>query len=378
VFEPSDLSDAQRKILKEFYQAPDVRVPLNKIERRRIWDDFVSHRDINNISNLQDSIPALYAEMEKALNQNRNIQPAVFSECVYTQSLAKKFSLSVYEMHLENVRLDFENGILNSKELNSLTIRYSFTNAGGTKTLYQAGGASGVDCALHTLSPNELTWIEMKEPYARTSEPDLPKYGEDGLLVSSTVFEESYPQFKAMLEEQLAKSLNVFEHIGNNIAEFSASSIEKAVTENYSGEKLAHVICTEDEDGNLVMLPSNHVAFWAKLEGEIRPSGRNSYSVWTPKKLMEILQSMGAIVNDEFVKIPVSKLKTANARGGKKVSRYKINPLFFVRDSQVRIDGELASFPLNVVKQLNPSITAKMNFKGLKISDVKDFYSELI
>ena len=93
---------------------------------------------------------------------------------------------------------------------------------------------------------------------------------------------------------------------------------------------------------------------------------------------MEILQSMGAIFNDEFVKIPVSKLKTANARGGKKISRYKINPLFFVRDSQVRIDGEFASFPLNVVKQLNPSITAKMNFKGLKISAVKDFYSELI
>jgi hypothetical protein len=125
------------------------------------------------------------------------------------------------------------------------------------------------------------------------------------------------------------------------------------------------------------MLPSNHVAFWAKLEGEIRPSGRNSYSVWTPIKLMEILKSMGATINDNLVKIPVSKLKTSNARGSKKVSRYKINPLFFVRDSLVRIDGEFASFPLNVVKQLNPSITAKMNFKGLKISEVKDFYSEL-
>lgn len=376
--ELSVLSEAQRKILQEFYSGPHVIVALNKVERTRIWDDFVTNRNIHNISHLQNSIPALYSEMEKALQQNRNIQPAVFSECVYTQSLAQKLSLSVYEMHLENERLDLEKGIMNSKELNSLTVRYSFTNASGTKTLYQAGGASGVDCALHTLSPNELTWIEMKEPYARTSEPDLPKYGEDGFLVSSSAFEESYPQFKAMLEEQLEKSLNVFERIGNNIAEFSASSIEKAVTENYSGEKLAHVICTEDEDGNLVMLPSNHVAFWAKLEGEIRPSGRNSYSVWTPIKLMEILQSMGATIKDDIVKIPVSKLKTSNARGSKKVSRYKINPLFFVRDSQVRIDGEFASFPLNVVKQLNPSITAKMNFKRLKISDVKDFYSELI
>jgi len=378
VIEPSDLSEAQRKILREFYQTPDVTVPLNKMERRRIWDDFVANRDINNITHLQDSIPALYAEMEKALSQNRNIQPAVFSECVYTQSLAVKFSLSAYEMHLENERLDFDNRISNSKELNSLTVRYSFTNANKTKTLYQAGGANGVDCALHTLLPNELTWIEMKEPYARTSEPDLPKYGEDGFLISSRAFEDSYPQFKAMLEEQLEKCLNVFEHIGNNIAEFSASSIEKAVTENYSGEKLAHVICTEDEDGNLVMLPSNHVAFWAKLEGEIRPSGRNSYSVWTPIKLMEILESMGATFNGDLVRVPVSKLKTSNARGSKKVSRYKINPLFFVRDSLVRIEGEFAFFPLKMVKQLNPSITAKMNFKGLKISEVKDFYSELI
>jgi hypothetical protein len=378
MFQPPILNETQRKILKDFYETSDVTVSLNKSARKKIWDDFVTHRDIKNILDLQESIPTLYAEMEKALNQNRNIQPAVFSECVYTQALAEKLSLSVYEMHLENVKLDFESELTNSKELNSLTVRYSFSNADQTKTLYQAGGASGVDCALHSLLQNELTWIEMKEPYARTSEPDLPKYGEDGFLVSSNSFEGTYPQFRAMLEEQLEKKLNVFEHIGNNIADFSPSSIEKAVTENYSGEKLAHVICTEDEDGKLVMLPSNHVAFWAKLEGEIRPSGRNSYSVWTPLKLMEILESMGATFNGGLVRVPISKLKTSNARGSKKVSRYKINPLFFVRDSLVRIEGEFAFFPLKMVKQLNPSITAKMNFKGLKISEVKNFYSELI
>ena len=375
--EPSELSEAQRKILTEFYCVPDVSVSLNKSERKKIWDDFVTNRDIKNISHLQKSIPALYSEMEKAINQNRNIQPAVFSECVYAQALAQKFSLSIYEMHLENERLNFESGMLNARELNSLTVRYSFTNPSRTKTLYQAGGASGVDCALHTQLTNELTWIEMKEPYARTSEPDLPKYSEDGYLVSSSSFEDSYPQFKAMLEEQLNKSLNVFEHIGNNIAQFSPSSIEKAVAENYSGEKLAHVICTEDEDGRLVMLPSNHVALWAKLEGEIRPSGRNSYAVWTPKRLLDILESMGATFDQELVKVPISKLKTSNARGSKKVSRYKINPIFFVRHSMVKIEGEYAFFPLKVVKQLNPSITAKMNFKGLKCAEVKNFYSEL-
>jgi hypothetical protein len=378
MFEPPVLNEAQRRILKNFYETSDVTVSLDKSARKKIWDDFVTHRNIKNILHLQESIPTLYAEMEKALNQNRNIQPAVFSECVYTQALAEKLSLSVYEMHLENVKLDFESKLPNSKELNSLTVRYSFSNTDKTKTLYQAGGASGVDCALHSLLLNELTWIEMKEPYARTSEPDLPKYGEDGFLVSSNSFEGTYPQFKAMLEEQLEKKLNVFEHIGNNIAEFSPNSIEKAVTENYSGEKLAHVICTEDEDGKLVMLPSNHVAYWAKLEGEIRPSGRNSYSVWTPLRLLKILQGLGATFDDDWVRVPLSTLKISNARGSKKISRYKINPLFFIRSSMMRIEGQYATFPLNVVRQLNPSITAKMNFKGLKVSEVKSFYSELI
>ena len=129
MFQPPILNETQRKILKDFYETSDVTVSLNKSARKKIWDDFVTHRDIKNILDLQESIPTLYAEMEKALNQNRNIQPAVFSECVYTQALAEKLSLSVYEMHLENVKLDFESELTNSKELNSLTVRYSFSNA---------------------------------------------------------------------------------------------------------------------------------------------------------------------------------------------------------------------------------------------------------
>jgi hypothetical protein len=377
MIEPLPMNIEQLKIMKEFYATPEVNVPLVKSERSKVWDDFVKNRDIKYISHLEQKIPALYAEMEKALHHGRNIQPAVFSECAYTQALAQKLALFVFEKNLENSRLDFESKLPNSEALNNLTVRYSYTNSEGTKTLYQAGGASGVDCGYHLKVQNELTWIEMKEPYARTSEPDLPKYGEDGYIISSNSFERSYPQFKAMLEEQLEKSLNVFEHVGHNISEFSSSSIEKAVTENYSGEKLAHVICTEDEDGMLVMLPSHHVPFWAKLEGEIRPSGRNSYGVWTPVRLLEVLEGLGAVVEGNLVKVPTSSLKTSKARGSNKVSRYKINPFFFVRESNVENEGLFCTFSISAVKQLNPSITAKMNFKGLKISKVKEYYLAL-
>jgi hypothetical protein len=160
------------------------------------------------------------------------------------------------------------------------------------------------------------------------------------------------------------------------VSNFSTESLKKAVTENYAGKKYAHVICTEDEMGKLVMLPSNHVAQWAKLEGEIRPSGRNSYKVWTPKHLKKVLLNLGATYDSDVVSLPVSALKTSKARGGSDVSRYKIDPFFFIRKTEVTINGDFAQFSLEAIRQLNPSITAKIKFEGLNIKDIQNFYSE--
>jgi hypothetical protein len=284
----------------------------------------------------------------------------------------------VFKNYPDNFKIAIDEQADTFHGLRDLSIRYSYSNQNDSKTLYQAGGAGGVDCALHLKNASQAIMIEMKEPYAKTSEPDLPKYGEDGFIVSTDVFENSYPQFKSMLDEQIKQKLNFFEAMGNNIGDFSSSSIEKAVTENYAGTKFAHVICTEDENGKLVMLPSNHAANWAELEGEIRPAGRNPYDVWTPKKLQEMLTEMGASFDGDMVRILLSRLKTANARGSKRISRYKINPLFFVRASSIEVRGSDAYFSINAVEQLNPTITAKMNFKGLEVAAVRKFYEGLL
>jgi hypothetical protein len=363
--------------MRDFYGTPDVSISVNRIERRKIWDNFIENRDLGQIAHLETLVPALYSEMEKALSQERNIQSAVFSECVYAQGLADKFHLPLFKNYPDNFRvlIDGQKDALHG--FRDLAARYSYSNKNDSKILYQAGGAGGVDCALNSKDASQPIMIEMKEPYAKTSEPDLPKYGEDGFIVSTDVFENNYPQFKSMLDEQIEKKLNVFEKMGNNIADFSPASIEKAVTQNYSGKKFAHVICTEDENGKLVLLPSNHVSSWAKLEGEIRPSGRNPYDVWTPKRLLSMLIEMGAMVEGDLVRISLSHLKTANARGSKKISRYKINPLFFVRESSIEIRGNEAYFSIKAVEQLNPTITAKMNFKGLDVTQVRKFYERL-
>lgn len=374
--DPLILTDLQKKLMRYFYESPELKIILNKAERKNIWDDFVKNRDIMNISHLEREIPALYFEMEKAIVQEQNIQPAVFSECVYAQALAAKFNLSKFESYLDHVSIDLTNNEQDSEKATKMSVRYSYANPSGKQILYQAGGAGAVDCAFKTELHPDLAMIELKEPYARTSEPDLPKYTENGFIVSSPEFEEAYPQFKKMLDEQLGQKLNVFDHIGNNVNNFSTESLEKAVTENYAGKKYAHVICTEDKDGNLVMLPSNHVALWAKLEGEIRPSGRNSYKVWTPVHLRKVLINLGATIQIDRVTLPVSVLKTSKARGNSNISRYKIDPFFFIRKGDVTIKGDHALFPLEAIRQLNPSITAKMKFEELKIEDIKKFYAE--
>jgi hypothetical protein len=238
----------------------------------------------------------------------------------------------------------------------------------------QAGGAGAVDCALIVPTKKLFSMIEFKEFYSRTSEPDLPKYGDDGFLVTSEKFDRKYPQFKSMLEEQIAKKLNLLDSIGGNIGTFSAASIEKAVSENYIGSKKADVICTEDKFGNLVMLPSNEVGQWAELEGEIRPSGRNAYKVWSHDKLLKDISSLGGKVKNGYVEVQSSLLEPRDERGGTRKSGLKINALFFVRVENVQTTGDLSIFNIEDVEQLNPSISAKMKFKGLDYENVKNYY----
>ena len=181
-----------------------------------------------------------------------------------------------------------------------------------------------------------------------------------------------------MLEEQIKKKFNIFDHLGSNLSDFSPESIESAVTENYSGEKYAAFICTEDSSGNLVLIPSRDVAIWAELEGELRPTGRNSYPVWTSNKLLSVLKEKGGSIQMDTVTMPLSSFKQSKARGGEQISRFKISPLFFVRSEDVENTEGKVTFKLDAVKQNIPDITAKINFKNLEVSEVKKYYMDKI
>jgi hypothetical protein len=164
--------------------------------------------------------------------------------------------------------------------------------------------------------------------------------------------------------------------MGRNTYSFSQEALKTAINSNYNYvKKYADVIVTADKDDYLVMLPANQVDLFARIEGEIR-GARNKSKVWTQKKLTYFIEQLGGNFNGNEVSIPENKLTISKARGGNEVSRYKINPLFYVGVNDVNINNGIAVFLLDKVKQLIPCITTKMFFEYLSTLQIKQHYEE--
>ncbi len=365
------LSKLQKEIMLEFYSKVPTRVLFTKDERKKIWDK-TRKKEIVELKTIEKSCPALAHQIKKSYETNQNIQSAVFSECIYAQTLANIFELPIFANCFTNKSFVPQKVSELLKSYN-LVPRYAYSTKNKSRMLIQAGGCCGVDSALIVVRDLNIYTIEFKEPYAKASEPDLPKYKEDGNLLITKDFLKNYPQYGQMLSEQ--KSLNFFILMGNNEHNFSVESINIAISKNYV-KKYADVICTEDMDGYLVMIPANQISVWAQLEGEIRPAGRNHYTVWTPEALKSQLKRSGAIFKENLITISKKNFyDVRKERGSGKISGFKISPIFFVYANDCYIQKSNVTFNINSVRQLNPTITAKMNFKKLSIGEVKGYYS---
>ena len=367
------LTKQQKEIMQEFYNAPVTKVIFNKTERNKLWRKAISRADDLDFDLLKEKCPALEHQIERSYLSGHNIQSAVFSECVYAQTFANMMNLDLF-VNCYEVCGFIPESIVRLLASYHLVPRYVYSTCDKRRMLIQAGGCNGIDSALITVVDLAIYTVEFKEPGAKTSEPDLPKYKEDGVLAVTEKWLKKYPQFKAMLDEQAG--LNFFDVMGHNINDFSKESIDIAVSDCYTqAKKYADVICTEDSNGNLVMIPTNQVSVWANIEGEIRPAGRNHYKVWTPIALKKFLLQRGATIDNGVVTVNKSSLEERRERGGnKKLSGYKVTPLFFVyADDCIETDGVL-TFNLSKMKQLNPTIAGKMFFKKISHNDIKTYY----
>ena len=345
------LTSGQKEILIEFYGVAPTRVLFTKTERNSIWSKFKSKREFPSNLNIKQKCPALSDEIEKSLQSGKLIQSAIFSECVYAQTLADMLQLKDFFNFAINPEC-LEDDIINLIASYRLKPRYVYKSSDESRVLIQAGGFDGVDSALITVHEKKIFTIEFKEPAAKTSEFDLPRYKEDGYLILDEEFSAERPHFESMVEEQITKRLNFWDVMGSNVNDFDSLNVLFAVTENYNHKKYADVICVEDVDGFLTMIPANQVSLWATTKGEIRPAGRNPYSVWTPITLRRFIADLGGNIENGLVTLPLKSLTTAKRRGGNDdVGRFKINPIFFVKPDKVRKSGDQINFELKDVRK---------------------------
>ena len=187
------------------------------------------------IVSLKRKCPALEHQIRKSYETGHNIQSAVFSECVYAQTYANMMGLSLFVNCYETTGF-IPASVSRLLDSFHLVPRYVYSTNDKMKMLIQAGGCDGIDSALITVIDLEIYTIEFKEPGAKTSEPDLPKYKEDGVLLVTEKWLENNPQFEAMLKEQ--EGLNFFKVMGSNINNFSKESIDIAVSSNKKASDL--------------------------------------------------------------------------------------------------------------------------------------------
>lgn len=370
------LSKEQKEIMSEFYSKTPTKVVFNKQERDELWKKATKRKSEIDFENLRALCPALEHQIIRSYQSNKNIQSAVFSECVYAQTIANMFELNIFVNCYDDTTF-IPKPVKNFLSSYKLVPRYVYSKADKSRMLIQAGGCDGVDSALVTIIDDLIFYtIEFKEQGAKTGEPDLPKYGEDGLLKIDDKWLLKNPQFKQMIEEQA--SLNFFDIKGHNVKNFSQESVALAVS-NVGVNKIITVICTEDKNGILVMLPSNQAYMWANTEGEIRSAGRNHYKVWTPIALKKYLQNYGAKFDGTLVKVNKNILETRRERGGnQKISGYKIACLFFIYLKDCKVESDYIIFNINKVRQLKPTIAGKMFFNELLYEKVKLFYKSLL
>ena len=172
------LTKLQKEIMQEFYSIEKTRVIYDKKERQGLWQKSTK-KVFLNLEEIFKKCPALAHQINKSYKIKNNIQSAIFSECVYAQTLANMFHLNHFINCSEDRHFIPEtiNHLLQSYHL---VPRYCYSSDDKKRMLIQAGGAGGIDSALISVIDLNIYTIEFKEPKAKTSEPDLPKYIENG------------------------------------------------------------------------------------------------------------------------------------------------------------------------------------------------------
>ncbi len=345
-------------------------------EEEKKFDEFFSKLELEfqDVTKLQSGV----MEIKKQYERDMALQPGILSECNYVETLAKLFKLNrcidLNNVTFNQVPIEAAKYLIPSAETISGG-RYLYYNTKKNMFLFQYGNPETGD-AVMVISGDKIK-LEFKERVAKTGEYDITGlYGEDGKLIISDDFAKKNPEYVPFIE-QFNKETNVIDQIGHNFNSFDEKTKIESI-QKYFVKNDIDVLISSTKDNELIALTPDSItleledgtSIISTQNSEIRTSGRNYTSVFTPKLFNQTLQQIGATVIDDdtfIVNVNNPLIEKVTGRGLNQVTRIKFNKIFFIKVENITWkDEENIIFKLKDVCQLKPTVSMHLTILASK------------
>ncbi|MBD5438993.1 MAG: hypothetical protein HDR37_10625 [Treponema sp.] len=307
--------------------------------------------------------PAAFCELKKQFEKKMALQPSVLTECFIAQTLANSWRLDKFE------DLDAK-GFLPSKISNTLfgiknkrdgaSFRYIYFNDKADCVLVQCGDSSTIDAVF--IKEKIGIRIEFKEELAKINEVDIPSYDDGGKLLVGNDFKSKYPYYAPFVEIFNNKT-NIFKMMGHNfkLADYLDEENSKRIIENIVDAKFIDAYILLKGNSLIPVLGKNLHSCVGFSGSEIRTAGKNSKKLWSIDFAKNEIARLGGKIVDGKVFLPLSEKMYVTGRGMDIVTRYKINPLIFVRIEHTEVANGIISFDFEKIEQLKPTISLHLS-----------------
>lgn len=378
------MNNVFHSFLKDIYDKP-INLLLKSSEIKEIEDFYQKYyqkyTDIKmfysvdkNIARKIKKVCSVRAEIERQFFCKKRLQSGTLCECVLAESIARFYQLDSFADVFHTYIRDLPANILYRlrDDNNRILCRYIYYNKNDLNTfLIQYGNPTRYDADFYM--NGEKIKLEFKDRIARAGEKET-EYDDEGKLVYSHSFQEENPTYISLIHQFNEKN-NIIDLVGNYKIE--SDSDKKEILKSYFKSLGFDILISMDLFDSIIAITYDCIdkddccSFISFDGSEIRRSGKNSYTVFTPNLLLKSIHQVGGIISGNSVKIPSSNM--INRMRNDKITGRKINHLFYVRLESLKEKNGYCEFLIKDVKQLKPTICVHIQIIAER-SRLREYY----
>ena len=373
-----DQTEKELKISKYLIselKTPELIVPINTIKKifNIYKNNFSSAKNFSELNSkfneFQNELELSHAakcEIEKQYKKGLGLQPSILTECYMAQTIAHRFGLNKFA-DIDNSNANAPVKILNTlfqpmNKKDEASFRYIYFDDKADKIIAQCGDSSTIDAVF--VKEKTYIRIEFKEELAKINEVDIPSYDNDGKLVITDAFKWKYPYYVPFVEI-FNRETNVFKMIGHNfsIDKFLDERNSKFIIDSVVDAKFINVYVLLKKSTLIPVLADELYSKVGFAGSEIRTAGKNPKKLWSVDFAKSEIARLGGKIENGKVTLPIDEKSYSVGRGTDVVTRYKINPLIFVRITNAKQNERThtISFDFDSIEQLKPTVSLHLS-----------------